>query len=124
VTSLDGRLYALEPSSGAVIAPYPYNSAEIDNKDDVIRAAPVQSGEFIIVATQAGRVIAVRAENAQRGCYWPSGTPESAIYTTPVVSGDLIYVILMNGQVHTLDREALDSGICATGRSFAPPESN
>jgi outer membrane protein assembly factor BamB len=124
VTSLDGRLYALEPSSGAVIAPYPYNSAEIDNKDDVIRAAPVQSGEFIIVATQAGRVIAVRAENAQRGCYWPSGMPESAIYTTPVVSGDLIYVILMNGQVHTLDREALDSGICATGRSFAPPESN
>ena len=124
VTALDGRLYALEPSTGAVIAPYPYNSSEIDNKQDVIRAAPVQADEFIVVATESGRVIAVQAETAQRGCYWPSGTPESAIYTTPVVSGDLIYVILMNGQVHTLDREALDSGICATGRSFAPPESD
>jgi outer membrane protein assembly factor BamB len=125
VTSLDGRLYALEPSSGAVIAPYPFNSAEIDNRDDVIRAAPVQSGEYIIVATEAGRVIAVRAESAQRGCNWPSSTPLSPIYTTPVVSGNLIYVILMNGQVHSLDGEALDSGICATtGRSFTPPESN
>jgi outer membrane protein assembly factor BamB len=124
VTSLDGRLYALEPSSGAVIAPYPYNSAEIDNKDDMIRAEPVQSGEYIILATQSGRVIAVRAENAQQGCYWPSGMPQSEILTTPVVSGDLIYVILMNGQVHSLDGEALASGICATGRSFAPPESD
>jgi outer membrane protein assembly factor BamB len=124
VTSLDGRLYALEPSSGAVIAPYPFNSAEIDNKDDVIRAAPVQSGEYIIVATESGRVISVRVESAQRGCSWPSGTPESGIYTTPVVSGDLIYVLLMNGQVHSLDREALDSGICAAGQSFTPPESN
>ena len=122
VTSLDGRLYALEPSSGAVIAPYPYNSAEIDNKKQVIRAAPVEADEFIIVATQSGRVIAVRAENAQRGCYWPSGTPQAEILTTPVVSGNLIYVILMNGQVHTLDREALDAGTCATGPSFSPPE--
>ena len=103
VTSLDGRLYALEPSTGAVIAPYPYNSAEIDNKKDMIRAAPVKADEFIIVATESGRVIAVRAETAQRGCYWPSGTPQSEIYTTPIVSGDLIYVILMNGQVYTVD---------------------
>jgi outer membrane protein assembly factor BamB len=124
VTALDGRLYALDPSTGAVISPYPYDSAEIDNKKDVIRAAPVQTGEFIIVATKSGRVIAVRSETAQRGCYWPSGTPQADIYTTPVVSENLIYVLLMNGQVHTLDRGSLDSGTCAEGLSFVPPESD
>jgi outer membrane protein assembly factor BamB len=124
VTSLDGRLYALDPASGAVIEPYPYNSSEIDNKNEVLRASPVEADEFIIVATQSGRVIAVRADNAQRGCYWPSGTPQTEILTTPVVSGNLIYVLLMNGQVHTLDREALDSGTCAKGPSFSPPEND
>jgi outer membrane protein assembly factor BamB len=122
VTALDGRLYALDPSTGAVVSPYPYNSTEIDNKKDVIRADPVQAGEFIIVATGSGRVIAVRSETAQRGCYWPSGTPQGPIHTTPVVSENSIYVILDTGQVHALDRASLDSGICAVGRSFVPPE--
>jgi serine/threonine-protein kinase len=120
VTSLDGFLYALDPATGNGLAPYPYNSGEIDNSEDVIRANPVQAGGLIIIGTEKGRVITVR--EAQRGCSWPSGTPESAVYTTPVVSGDKIYVIQMNGQVHTLDVAALETGVCAGALLFAPPE--
>jgi len=122
VTALDGFLYALEPATGNVLAPYPYNSGEIDDGKDVIRANPVEAGGFIIIGTEKGRVIAVR--EAQRGCSWPSGTPESAVYTTPVVSGDKVYVIQMNGQVHTLDVTALETGVCAGDLLFAPPEND
>ena len=122
VTSLDGSLYALEPATGNVLAPYPYNSGEIDDGKDVIRANPVEAGGFIIIGTEKGRVIAVR--EAQRGCSWPSGTPESAVYTTPVVSGDKVYVIQMNGQVHTLDVTALETGVCAGDLLFSPPEND
>jgi outer membrane protein assembly factor BamB len=122
VTSLDGFLYALDPATGNVMAPYPYNSGEIDGGKDVIRANPVEAGGFIVIGTEKGRLIAVK--EAQRGCTWPSGTPESAVYTTPVVSGEKIYVIQMNGQVHTLDVTALETGICAGNLLFAPPEGN
>ena len=122
VTALDGNLYALESATGNVLAPYPYNSGEIDDGKDVIRANPVEAGGFIIIGTEKGRVIAVK--EAQRGCSWPSGTPESAVYTTPVVSGDKVYVIQMNGQVHTLDVTALETGVCAGDLLFAPPEND
>jgi len=119
VTALDGKLYALEPSSGAVISPYPYNSASGNGKE-VIRAAPVQAGDAIVVATESGRVIAVR-DAAQKWGPWSSGTaaPQGSIYTTPIVEGDTIYVVLMNGQVWTLNAE--------TGQEakllFSPPAS-
>ena len=120
VTALDGRLYALEPDTGNVLAPYPYNSGEIDDGKDVIRANPVDAGDYVLVGTEKGRVIAVK--EAQRGCSWPSGTPESAVYTNPVVSGDKVYVIRMDGEVHTLDVEALETGVCAGNLFFSPPE--
>jgi len=99
-TSLDG-IYALDPSSGAVIPPYPYDSAEINSKKDPIRAAPVQAGELIVVTTESGRVIAVK--DAQRQWYWPSGVPTASILTTPVVSEGKVYVVLTTGQVQPLD---------------------
>ena len=118
VTSLDGKLYALDPSSGAMIAPYPYSSAEksaeIPDQKDSIRAAPVQAGELIVVATESGRIIAVK--DARRQWYWPSGLPQAAIYTTPVVSAGRLYVILRNGNVQTLDAET-----GALGWVFASP---
>ncbi|NIV31072.1 MAG: PQQ-binding-like beta-propeller repeat protein [Anaerolineae bacterium] len=120
VTALDGSLYALEPDTGNVLAPYPYNSGEIDEGKDVIRANPVQVGDHIMVATEKGRVIAVKG--GQRSCSWPSGTPDSPVYTTPVVSGDKVYVIQMNGKVHTLDATALETGACAGTELFSPPE--
>ena len=120
VTALDGFLYAIEPATGNELAPYPYNSGELDEGKDLIRANPVEAGDYIIIGTEKGRVIAVR--DAQRGCTWPSGTPESAVYTTPVVSGDKVYVIQMNGQVHTLDVSALETGVCAGNLLFSPPQ--
>jgi outer membrane protein assembly factor BamB len=122
VTALDGSLYALDPATGDVLAPYPYNSGEMSGGRDVIRANPVQAGDNIVVATEKGYVIAVK--NGQRGCSWPSGTPQSAIYTTPVVSGDKIYVIQMSGEVYTLDATALETGVCAGNLLFSPPEGN
>jgi outer membrane protein assembly factor BamB len=115
VTSLDGRLYALDPSSGEIITPYPYDSGELAEGADVLRAAPVDAGEYIVVASEGGRVIAVN--NGQRQWSWPSGIPEAAIYTTPVVSDGMIYVVLMNGQVQALDAETGNPGW-----SFSPPD--
>jgi outer membrane protein assembly factor BamB len=105
VSSLDGNLYALDPESGAVIPPYPYNSGEIDDRNDSLRASPVHAGDFVIVAAESGRVIAV--QDAGRRWLWPSGQPETGVLTTPVVSEDkdTIYVVLMNGDVQALSAE-------------------
>ena len=120
VTALDGSLYALEPDTGNVVAPYPYDSGAIDDAKDVIRANPVEAGGHILVGTETGRVIAVKG--GQRVCSWPNGTPESAVYTTPVISGDKVYVVRMDGEVHTLDVTALETGVCAGNLLFSPPE--
>ena len=122
VTALDGYLYAIEPDTGNVVAPYPYNSGAIDDAKDVIRANPVEAGGHILVGTEKGRVIAVK--EGQRVCSWPNGTPESAVYTTPVVSGDTVYVVRMDGQVYALDVTALETGVCAGNLVFSPPEGN
>lgn len=116
VTSLDGRLYALDPSSGQVISPYPFDSGTLQGGSDVIRAAPVQAADNIVIATQSGRVVAV--QNAQPVWSWPSGVPEDSIYTTPVVADGTIYVVLRNGQVVTLNAE---NG--APGWTFLSPAS-
>jgi len=123
VTALDGSLYALDPATGDVVAPYPFNSGEIGGGKDVIRANPVQVGDRIIIATEKGYVIAV--EEAQQVCSWPSGVPQFAVYTSPVVSGDKLYVIQqLSGQVYTFDANALDTGVCAANLFYAPPESD
>jgi outer membrane protein assembly factor BamB len=115
VTSLDGKLYTLDPSSGAVLSFY--DSGEVSGGKDVLRAGPVQAGDSIVVASQSGRIIAVR--NAQGRLLWPSGVPEAGVYTTPVVSGDRIYVLLMNGQVQALEAE---TGAQVPGWPFTPPQ--
>lgn len=121
VTALDGSLYALDPATGDVQAPYPYNSGEIDGGRDVIRANPVQVGDKIVIATEKGRVIAV--EEAQQVCSWPSGVPEFAVYTTPVISGEKLYVIQqLSGQVYTFEANALETGVCAANLLYEPPE--
>jgi outer membrane protein assembly factor BamB len=114
VTSLDGKLYALDPSSGAVL--FSYNSGDVDNTKDVIRAAPVKAGDSIIIAAESGRVIAVA--NAQQRWVWPTGVPQAAVYTTPVVLGNTVYTLLMDGQVQALDAET-----GAQGWSFSAPGS-
>jgi outer membrane protein assembly factor BamB len=116
VTSLDGQLYALDPSDGSVVAPYPYDSSELSGTDEELRASPVEAGSYIVIAASSGRVIAV--ENAQSQWSWPSGMPQSAIYTTPAVSNGWVYVVLMDGQVQVLD--AQDGGL---QWSFSPPQS-
>lgn len=114
VTALDGRLYALNPASGAVLPPYPYDSQEATGQRDLLRAAPVQAGDRIIVATRSGRVIAVKEGVGQ--AWWPSGLPQAEILTTPVVAAGRVYVALMNGQVRTL---AAENGV--QGWFFSPP---
>jgi outer membrane protein assembly factor BamB len=116
VTALDGHLYALDPATGAEIPPYPYNSGDLSSGRDAIRAAPVETGDAILVATESGRVAAVNAATVRWS--WPGGAPEAAVYTTPVVSGDRVFVILMNGQV-----QALDTASGAVGWSFLPASS-
>jgi outer membrane protein assembly factor BamB len=119
VTALDGKLYALDPSSGAEIWSYCSSSEESSGRCQgvVLRASPVESGGSIIIATEAGEVMAVA--DAVRQWEWPSGTPEAGILTTPVVSGDILYVVLMNGQVQALEAEN------GTQRwTFSPPVSD
>ena len=122
VTAGDSRGCTIRGTSGADVIEGTSGADVIcaGGGKDVIRANPVQAGDSILVATEKGYVIAVR--DAQRGCSWPSGTPQSAVYTTPVVSGDKIYVIQMSGQVYTLDATALETGVCAANLLYAPPE--
>jgi len=115
VSSLDGKLYALDPSTGTVNPPYPYDSQDVSGESDTIRAAPVQAGEFIVVATESGRVIAVKDGLGQWS--WPSGVPQAPILTNPVVSEGRVHIALTNGQVQTLQAE---NG--AQSWSFSPPK--
>jgi outer membrane protein assembly factor BamB len=114
-TALDGKLYALDPVTGAVLSPYPYDSSEVAGQPDRIRAAPARAGDRVLVATELGRLIAV--ENAQRLWHWPSGAPETSLLTTPVASGDRVFIVSTDGQVQTLDTE---SGTQLW--SFVPPQ--
>jgi outer membrane protein assembly factor BamB len=116
VTALDGFLYALDPATGEMLSPYPYNSGGLSGGRDAIRAAPVGVQEAIVIATQSGRVAAVNTATPRWS--WPGGAPEAEIYTTPVVSGDRVLVILQNGQV-----QALDATSGAVGWSFLPASS-
>jgi outer membrane protein assembly factor BamB len=111
VSSLDGMLYALDPTSGDVLDTY--DSGPVSTGQDVIRAAPVQAGDLIVVATEAGRVIAVD-EGAVR--QWGPKELEAGIYTTPVVRGEQVYVLLVDGQIIAFD--AADGG---QERLFVPP---
>ena len=70
---------------------------------EALRAGPAEAGDRLLIATDAGRVFAV--SNGQRLWTWPSGVPESPIYTTPVVAGDVAYVVLMSGKVQALNVE-------------------
>ena len=115
VTSLDGKLYALDPASGAVIPPYPYYSERAGGSKDTLRAGPVPSGDSVIVAAESGRVISTI--EAQQRWVWPTGVPQADLLTTPVISDGTLYVILMNGQVQSLEAE---SGV--QGWTFIPPE--
>ncbi len=123
VTALDGKLYALEPSSGAVNLPYPYNSGDLSGGNDAIRAAPIQAGDAaeagpsIVIATKSGRVAVVKDAVPQWPAAWYSGI-EDSIYTTPVVRDGTIYVVLMNGQVWTLEAQG-----GAAKLFFSPPGS-
>jgi outer membrane protein assembly factor BamB len=113
ISSLDGKLYALDPASGQVLDLY--DSGPVDSGQDVIRGAPVQAGDLIAIATEAGRVIAVD-ESAER--QWGPKELESGIYTTPVVHDGRVYVILVDGQIVAFDMA--DGG---QDRLFVPPAS-
>jgi outer membrane protein assembly factor BamB len=116
-TSLDGRLYALDPETGAVLPPYPFDARTTGGADTAIRSAPVPAGESIVFGTSVGRVVAVR-DGVQQWS-WPSGQPEAAIHTTPVVDGDRVYVVLMNGHV-----QSLDANTGTPGWTFVAPEAD
>jgi len=101
VSSLDGKLYALDAATGQVLAGFPYST----EATDYVRAAPVQGGDLAIIATGNGRVIAVNSTSGQVKWQWPATgfTPVSGILTTPVVSGERVYLLLTNGQVRALN---------------------
>lgn len=113
VTSLDGRLYTLDPATGTTRAPAFESWTVGDQESDVIRAAPVQAGEFILAATESGRVIALK--DGVRHWTWPSGAPQVPVLTTPVVWEDTVFIALADGQVQTLQ---VEGGV--PGWSFAP----
>jgi outer membrane protein assembly factor BamB len=114
VTSLDGNLYGLDAATGQALPGYPYKVAATD----YIRAAPAQVGGLIIIATANGQVVAVNGESGQVQGTWTSGTLGVGILTTPVISGERIYVILANGQVQTFE---LVKGLLAPSWTFSPP---
>lgn len=117
VSSLDGKLYALDAATGQVLAGYPYST----EATDYLRAAPVQVGELVVVATASGRVVALNGQSGQPvGSPWISPTQGLSILTTPVIWDEQAYVILSNGQVQAFQ---VLNGLLAPGWSFLPPVS-
>jgi outer membrane protein assembly factor BamB len=115
VTSLEGKLYALDAATGQVQSGYPYQVPA----PDYIRAAPARIEDLVIIATSSGQVIALNNQSGQVvGAPWSIGTQGVSILTTPVVSGERVYVMLSTGQVQTF---TVVEGYLATGWSFAPP---
>ena len=114
VTALDGKLYALDPANGALLPGLSYDTGGNGEKATLIRAAPVQSGDNIIVAAvgvadESSQVIAVKDGQQQ----WPWNTDRS-VYTNLVVVGDTVYVLTRDGQLQTVNAE---TGVA--GWSFA-----
>ena len=115
MTSLDGKLYALNAATGQVEPNYPYST----EATEYIRAAPVRIGDLIVIATGSGRVLALDGQRGQVvGAPWTNGTQGSSILTTPVVSGERVYVLLTSGQVQTF---TATGGQWTVGWSFTPP---
>jgi outer membrane protein assembly factor BamB len=115
VASLDGKLYALDAATGQVLPGYPYST----EATDYVRAAPVQSGEMVVIATGNGRLVALNSVSGQMQWQWPTGgqTPVSGILTTPVASNGRVYILLTNGQVYALDAA---TGLQLPGWPFPP----
>lgn len=121
VTSLDGNLYALDPATGDVLSPYPlYLSPQ---KADLFRAAPVQVGDSVVVASQGGWLIAVDGKTGVKRWQWPgTALVGRSILTTPVVSDGIVYVAVMaTGQQAEVYAVTADTGIQAPGNWPAPP---
>ena len=49
--SLDGKLYKLDPRTGAVLPPYPFDAGTTGGAESAIRTTPVQAGENVVVGT-------------------------------------------------------------------------
>ena len=117
VTSLDGKLYTLDAATGKVLS----NAYQVQ-ADDYIRAAPAKIGDLVIIASANGQVIALNGQSGQVvGSPWTdSGTVVNGILTTPVVSGEWVYVILLNGKVQAFE---VINGLLAQRWSFPSPAS-
>ena len=113
VTSLDGKLYALDPTTGAPRPGYPYDAGS------PVRVAPVQAGELIIIAAESGKVTAITGATGLMRWSWPSGAPEAPVRTTPVVADGKVYIVLnsedvsINGRLYALDAETGPSSLGA-----------
>jgi outer membrane protein assembly factor BamB len=56
---------------------------------------------IIYVGTRDGRVVAINASTGSQNWSYPIDPP-AAIYTTPIVAGDLVYIGTYSGQVYAL----------------------
>jgi outer membrane protein assembly factor BamB len=117
VTSLDGNLYALDPNTGEVLAPYPFQGG------DALRASPVPEGDLIVIASQEGTVTAVEGKTGLKRWQWPTTAPVGSVLTEPVVLDGIVYVVVMvTGQPSAVYAMAADTGIQSPGNWPAPPQ--
>lgn len=95
IGTADGRLLALDRSSGAALWAVPFNAG------NAIWGKPAFADGIVYVATVGGRVHAVEAETGQEIDRWQTS---GAIADSPVVTDDYIYVGSFDGQIHALNR--------------------
>jgi outer membrane protein assembly factor BamB len=115
VTSLDGYLYTLDPATGS-----PLTSGF--KAGDVVRAAPVQSGDLILVASQQGKLTAINGKTGDQIWQWPGTTALWTILSTPVVADGVIYVVTIeSGKPAAVYGVTAETGVQAPGNWPAPP---
>jgi len=96
VTSIDHKVYALDARTGAKNWVYDTGSP--------VRAGAALADNMVYIVTDSdttGQVIALDAAKGQR--QWSKAMPKGLL-TTPVVAGDVLYVVDLDGRVAALKR--------------------
>ncbi|MBI5879031.1 MAG: PQQ-binding-like beta-propeller repeat protein [Chloroflexi bacterium] len=89
INSRGGRVYALDPASGAKKWQYPPENKTISSASSSMYAAPVVGDQYVIVASSDKKVYVLKRDGGDKYCTFETG---EAIIATPAYADGVVYV--------------------------------
>ena len=89
ISSTGGKVYALDPVSGAKKWQYPADSNRIVAQTSSLYAAPVVCGDYVIAASSDKMLYVLKAATGEKHCTFETG---DAIIATPAYDAGMVYV--------------------------------